>query len=81
MLHPSNLLPAQYMYIDSLSMSLGAETPFVILLFSAIVVVDIFPLEALTLFIKHCQCITVVRVGYKSCLTIQPRPRVTLTIL
>ena len=44
------------MYIDSLSLSLGAETPFVILLFSAIVAVDIFPLEALTLLIKHCQC-------------------------
>ena len=36
-------------------MSLGAETPFVILLFSAIVAVDIFPLEAFTIQIKHCQ--------------------------
>ena len=52
------------MYIDSLSLSLGAETPFVILQFSAIVAVDIFTLEALTLLIKHCQCPTVVRVGY-----------------
>ena len=43
---------------------------FVILLFSAIVAVDIFPLEALTLLIKHCQCTTVVRVGYISSVAI-----------
>ena len=67
LLHASNLLPDQYMYIDNLSLSLGAETPFVILLFLAIVAVAIFHLEAFTSHIKHCHYPTVVRCGYKWC--------------